>query len=187
MPMDKRWEGLRENVGRVVGCAEVGETNERVVNLLQHEMDLLHAVLHPLALTAVVGRECDHRGVVSKESGWFALWLIEELQHVAKPNDGLGSFDSTPELGFAGGHGDRALLLRCAHELSIVLAECEANARVRFAVRVNTICSVCPCDESYRFVRLCRCRLESDAEVASEFEITNHPLRSRIVLIGALR
>ncbi len=45
MPMDQRREGLRENVDGVIVCAQVGETNERVVNLLQHEMNLLHAVL----------------------------------------------------------------------------------------------------------------------------------------------
>ena len=102
--MDQRREGLRENVSGVIVRAQLSETNKRVVNVFQHEMDFLHAVLHPLALTAVVGRQCDHRGVISKESGWFALRLIEEIQHVAKPNDRLGGFDCTPEFGLAGGH-----------------------------------------------------------------------------------
>ena len=98
MPVDQWRQRLCEDVGCVLVCAQVGEAKERVLNLLQHEMDLLHGVLHPLALTAEAGGESDHRGVVGEECGWFVLWLAKELQHVAKPNDCLGRFDSTPEL-----------------------------------------------------------------------------------------
>ena len=67
VPMDQRREGLRENVRGVIVRAQVSETNKRVVNVFQHEMDFLHAVLHPLALTAEVGRKRNHRGVVGIE------------------------------------------------------------------------------------------------------------------------